>query len=1028
MNILGAPFSEKVTNQIETRQLSLGKGSGNDTKNLLYQQSKTPWLRLASSVDLYPNEEGGIDILKRLTGLDGIELDEINKQGLAKNFILQGGAISINGDSFRANAGLNTSNKTFNGAYGWGGTSDRGFIPMPGITGASVKYINNGALTKTEIKIKCFSKTQLALIDALYMRPGYTLLLEFGWSTYLDNTGVIQTFKNFDSKALNYMFNPKLQDKNHFKITKLIQEERESTCGNYEGVYGKISNFKWSFNPDGSYDCIVNLMGMGDILESLKVNISINALDDETAKQKDKKKKDDDNDGQIPLIANANKTSINTWLFSIYQNYKVPGKLWGDNTNDGIFDIKIDQFPLPSNNFIKTNIKIPKAVLVLGDTKTDDDKNSSPQMYITFGYLIAYIQKYILIQDPVTGLPIFSFDLKFEDLENDENYMLAPPGQFSPNPLICVIPYTNHNIPDVEENLPDTSMNSFLNKHCSDFKGEEDYSGKLSSVYININHIAKILQNAPRDDDNALSLLDFLNSIISDITTTLGGINNITIKLNDDGNSARFIENSPQRFNKEPEVLSKGKMCRFNTFGITPGVGGSIIRDIGIDGSISSNFASMITIGAQSNGNQISSNATSFSNYNSGIIDRIIPTKANFTATPTLDKDGEIEKTQQEQINDQIEKMTSGGFWGWFVGDYGGVYEDVINDRQFFSQDIESFKELHTGYINLIMGILSQPKGKGGLGQLAAPFFLPFNFNMSIDGISGIKIFQKFLIDEKILPIAYDRDSIEILVKSTDHIIDNKAWITQIGTISTPKPKKLEDTTKSLGTFSSSNSSSPTSQGNNTAVGNDLPPPPGPVPPENELLRIRITRIMDDSTQTLGIMDVLAEDEQTILYSLATSELPYLNNNNNISAVPTDKYRVQSHVSGRWGKSFWLIGNEKGGYAFNKIFGDKNTRGGILIHPSPRAVGWLKGCIAPGLKFNAQNNQKGEQQGTGQNYLNPAESQSEAAMNKLMNTLYSVGSFRMEIINQTTTLPNTFDDGVQLLATNKKLLPNPYIA
>ena len=166
MNILGAPFSEKVTNQIETRQLSLGKGSGNDTKNLLYQQSKTPWLRLASSVDLYPNEEGGIDILKRLTGLDGIELDEINKQGLAKNFILQGGAISINGDSFRANAGLNTSNKTFNGAYGWGGTSDRGFIPMPGITGASVKYINNGALTKTEIKIKCFSKTQLALIDA----------------------------------------------------------------------------------------------------------------------------------------------------------------------------------------------------------------------------------------------------------------------------------------------------------------------------------------------------------------------------------------------------------------------------------------------------------------------------------------------------------------------------------------------------------------------------------------------------------------------------------------------------------------------------------------------------------------------------------------------------------------------------------------------------------------------------------------------------------------------------------------------
>ena len=42
-----------VTKQIEERQLSLGRGSGNNTNDLLYQQSKTPWLRLASSVDLF---------------------------------------------------------------------------------------------------------------------------------------------------------------------------------------------------------------------------------------------------------------------------------------------------------------------------------------------------------------------------------------------------------------------------------------------------------------------------------------------------------------------------------------------------------------------------------------------------------------------------------------------------------------------------------------------------------------------------------------------------------------------------------------------------------------------------------------------------------------------------------------------------------------------------------------------------------------------------------------------------------------
>ena len=1033
MNILGSPFSEWVTTQIEQRQLSLGKGSGNNTKDLLYQQSKTPWLRLASSVDLLQDEGGGIDILKRLGGLDGINISEIEGSGLAKNFILQGGAVSKEGNSFRANAGLNTTNQTFNGAYGWGGTTDRGFIPMPGITDASVKYMNNGALTKTEIKVKCYSKTQLALIDALYMRPGYTVLLEFGWSTYLDAGGNLQTFDSFNSPALEYIFKEEYP-KNHFLVTKKIQKERESRVGNYEGVYGKISNFKWTFNPDGSYDCTIYIMGMGDILESLKVNVSLNAIDDESKNNKNESKKDDEKSDEIPLIANATKTSINTWLFSIYQLYKTPGYLWGDNTKDGPHDVTISNFPVPSQDFQKQEIKIPKGILVIGDTSTDDDNNSSPQMYITFGYLIAYLQKYILFQDPKTNIPSFSFDMKYEDLSNDENYILSPPGALSPNPLICLIESSNCKISGVNKEFKKTTLQKAVNKASSFRKEDNGFMGRLASIYVNINHIAKVLQNTPRDDDNSLSLLDFLNTIIGDISTTLGGINSITIKLNDEGNSAKFIENAPQRFLEEPPQLSEGTLCRFNTFGITPGIGGSIIRDLGIDGSIPSNFSSMITLGAQSNGNQVSGNATSFSNYNSGIIDRIIPKKENFEDKADIDDDGEIAKTSQEKINDQIEKMTSGGFWGWFAGDYGGVFEDVYNDRQFGNEDIQSFQELYTTYINLIVGILSAPEPKGE-GQLAAPFFLPFNLNMDIDGISGIKIFQKFLIDEKILPPAYDKDSVEILVKSTDHTVNTSAWVTKIGTQSTPRPKEFPPVASGgigggIAGVVSGGTNNPTAQGANNSVGKQLPPPPGPQPPEDELLRLRVTRIMDDGTQTLGIMDILAEDEQTILFSLATSELPWKGNQNRVSCIPVDNYRVRSHTSGKHGQCFWLVGNEEGGYAFNQIFGNGYTRSAVLIHMFPKAPGWALGCIGPGLKFNAQNKQKGRQKGTGQEYLNPAKSQSTAAMNKLKNVLYSAGSFKMEIINSTggvpSTLPNSFNQSVQSLARGRNLLPNPY--
>tara|TARA_R110000751_G_scaffold114885_1_gene214241 strand:+ start:20 stop:616 length:597 start_codon:yes stop_codon:yes gene_type:complete len=195
---------------------------------------------------------------------------------------------------------------------------------------------------------------------------------------------------------------------------------------------------------------------------------------------------------------------------------------------------------------------------------------------------------------------------------------------------------------------------------------------------------------------------------------------------------------------------------------------------------------------------------------------------------------------------------------------------------------------------------------------------------------------------------------------------------------------------------------------------------------------------MDDGTQTLGIMDVLDVDEKSILYSLATVELPYKGNQPKVSCISTDNYRVVSYAAGKWGNCFWLIGNEKGDYIQNKISGNGYTRGSILIHMAPKATSNLQGCIGPGLKFNDQSNQMGMQKGTGQFYLSPAKEQSIQAMNKLLNTLWRVGSFKMEINNlglpldqdmdNITPLPTWFDRNVQQAATAKNLLPNPYIA
>ena len=220
-------------------------------------------------------------------------------------------------------------------------------------------------------------------------------------------------------------------------------------------------------------------------------------------------------------------------------------------------------------------------------------------------------------------------------------------------------------------------------------------------------------------------------------------------------------------------------------------------------------------------------------------------------------------------------------------------------------------------------------------------------------------------------------------------------------------------------------------------VGTKLPNPPPPLTPSNELLRLRLRRIMDDGTQTLGILDVL-NTNQSVMYSLATVELPYKGNQPKISCIPVDTYRVVSYSTGKWGKCFWLIGNEKGDYIKNRISGNGFTRGSILIHPAPKATNTLQGCIGPGLKFNDQTNQRGNQKGTGMFYLSPSKEQSKQAVNRLVNTLWNVGSFKMEIIGKVydptdletseNYVANKFNARVMLEAQKYNLLPNPYIA
>ena len=145
--------------------------------------------------------------------------------------------------------------------------------------------------------------------------------------------------------------------------------------------------------------------------------------------------------------------------------------------------------------------------------------------------------------------------------------------------------------------------------------------------------------------------------------------------------------------------------------------------------------------------------------------------------------------------------------------------------------------------------------------------------------------------------------------------------------------------------------------GSSSPTGTYSPPPPGTGNPikEAELsrakLRVRITRLLDDGLQTLGQMEILAEDEKTVLTTLATCELPYRGNRNSVSSIPPGKTLVRSFKSDHYGKCFWVYSNEAGGWQANSVAGGGYNRQAILIHRAPTSS-WLMGCIGPGNNFS----------------------------------------------------------------------------
>ena len=105
----------------------------------------------------------------------------------------------------------------------------------------------------------------------LFRSPGYTVLIEWGWSNYLSGTTskpqVQQANQAYD--ILNISSG---NEKTISEITKDLRTLIEASQGNYDAMFGKVKNYSWNARTDGGYDCTTTIISVGEVIESIKLN------------------------------------------------------------------------------------------------------------------------------------------------------------------------------------------------------------------------------------------------------------------------------------------------------------------------------------------------------------------------------------------------------------------------------------------------------------------------------------------------------------------------------------------------------------------------------------------------------------------------------------------------------------------------------------------------------------------------------------------------------------------------------------
>lgn len=782
MSIFKDTFRPFVVRQINTRQNLLAEEKRPVDFNY-YVSGKVPWIRMTSFVDY---------------GEPGKETSD-----LAKKYVLMGGTLYHKkiedkdgnvADAFYTRAGIGGRG----GAYASElGNLQYGIRPMPGITGLRTKSLGAyGSLTETTIKFIAWDKKQMDELSILFLRPGYKVLVEWGWSAYLEtNKHVVDdsyrsktTSKNLYDSAKSYRVVPSsFNTINCFDagldqdiIYEKIDELRYRYCGNYDANLGSIKNFDFTLMPNGSFECTTVLISMADVIDTIRMNDTIGI--------------------KIPEEVSTTQTTDNT---------NVDGSIPGPEIKSQ-FELLMDEYCKLSGTYTRSNSKVIKAIdskipsnklafidpyvykykegflgsftdpnaqtlsgfaneLNRFDQPTAISKNGQLDKrsynYIQFGYFLHILNTYKnLFITGKDGQKVIDIEIPSSPLDPNSisnGLCQASFNSISIDPSVCLIRNSKATLFTDPEGTPGYRPQIFKTENFGNTTGNliatsdpniKEYLygdtnfGTIANIYVNVQEIVSLYKQQSLANNGYVYVGQLISEILSKVSYSLGSVNDFDKFIRD--NKVVIID---KHYTELPQDSSYNSKFKINVAG-----NNTIVRKHTIQSKIFPSQASMIAIAAQDRENIASVQTSTYNYLNKGLKDRLF---------------GEVTNQSDDQLVDPVEAKKS--VLRNLLSLIEFVNEYVMKSRvqeQYYVSTITSLN----GYLNTLLVEI-----ENGTNYKA---IVPITADLTVDGISGLTIGQIFTLDKRVLPKDYESKSVGFIVTGISNEISTTSWLTSINT------------------------------------------------------------------------------------------------------------------------------------------------------------------------------------------------------------------------------------------------------